>query len=296
MAQPSSNRLSNRGSTQKMCSNRLSRRGSAHEMRLALLCCAPLLGAAAAPPHASAHASAVAFLARHCPPRDTAAGVDFAAHAQLALRARAATPWAAAVPWELFCDAVLPYACLDEPRREGWRELLYERCRPLVADAATTTEAALALNAALWETLGVRYEPNMSPALLAPLDVVDAGRASCSGLSLLLVAACRAVGVPSRVAGVGDWGARHGGGNHVWVEVCDDVGVWHAIGAAEPDALGRTWFGDRLRPADGPRVFASTYRRPGGGPGHRFPLPWQADGEAPVPAVEVTARYREGGA
>ena len=190
---------------------------------------------------------------------------------------------------------------------------------PLVANAGTVADAALALNSAIWEVLGVRYEPNLSPALLAPLDVLAAGRASCSGLSLLLVAACRSVGVPARVAGVGDWGAAHGGGNHVWVEVFA-AGDWRHLGAAEPAPLGQTWFDERLRPADGPRVFASTYRR-GAHEAHEeaalaadaegarqpeearrsqcccFPLPWRAGGEGDegVPAIEVTERYREGG-
>ena len=71
------------------------------------------------------------------------------------------------------------------------------------------------LNEKLWDVLGVKYEANLSPAILAPLDVVAAGKASCTGLSLLLVAACRSLGVPARIAGVGDWGSEHGGGNHV---------------------------------------------------------------------------------
>ena len=129
------------------------------------------------------------------------------------------------------------------------------------------------------------------------------GKASCSGLSLLLVAACRSVGIAARVAGVGDWGAQHGGGNHVWCEIYH-AGSWHHIGAAEPSALDETWFDERLRPADGARVFASTYRRAddetlpdGTALLHHFPLPWrddESDASAGLvfPAVEVTSRYR----
>ena len=249
-------------------------------------------------------AAAVEFLLRHRPVHD--AHVDVHAHAELALQAREALPWATEAPWPIFCEAVLPYACLDEPRQD-WRPLLHERCLPLVAHARTASEVVLALNGGMWEKLGVRYEPNLSPTFMAPLDVLASGRASCTGLSLLLVAACRSVGVPARVAGVGDWGEAFGGGNHVWVEVWVDGG-WHHLGAAESSPLDQTWFDVRLHPADGPRVYASTYRRDEptdpavDDEPVRFPLPWRdeleasldapADGIGVVPAVEVTARYR----
>ena len=41
--------------------------------------------------------------------------------------------------------------------------------------------------------------------------------ATCTGLSIMLVEACRAVGIPARVAGIASWPGR--GGNHTWVEV-----------------------------------------------------------------------------
>ena len=234
---------------------------------------------------------AAAYLLKHRPNHDC--DVNIYEHAEAALAARANSRWAAAVPWEIFCDNVLPYACLDEPRTpENWRPLLFERCRPLVEGASSTSEAALMLNEKLWDELNVHYEPNLSPTYLAPLDVIESGKASCSGLSLLLVAACRSVGVPARVASVGDWG--DGSGNHVWVEVYgDDDGAWHHLGAAEPSALDETWFNERLAREDGPLVYASSYRREDAEE-QRFPVPWRDDlaEEIFVPGVEVTGRYR----
>lgn len=259
------------------------------------LCVLLLTTAAAA--EVFTQAASIAFLLRHRPVHDS--GVDVSQHASLALQARAASAWAAEVPWPIFCDACLPYACLDEPRQE-WRPMLRERCAPLVADAKSAADAALTLNSRIWDLFSVRYEPNLSPQILAPLDVIKAGKASCSGLSLLLVACCRSVGVPARVAGVGDWGAAHGGGNHVWCEVYSG-GEWHHIGSAEPSALSETWFDERLWPADGPRVFASTYVRCDEPDDEiAFPLPWrdttadrEREGRIRVPALEVTQRYRE---
>lgn len=217
-----------------------------------------------------ATSSAFEYLRRHQPRHDRSVITDRALRADVreAMEARRASRWAADVPFDLFCEAVLPYACLDEPRGE-WRPQLRSICSPLVEDASTTAEAALALNERLWDLLGVTYEPNLSPAILSPLDVMAHGRASCTGLSLLLVAACRSVGVPARLAGVEDWG--DGSGNHAWVEIWAEGG-WSFIGAAEPTPLNATWFAERTQRADGPRVFATSWAPTG----CHFPVAWES--------------------
>lgn len=244
------------------------------------------------------HARALAFLRRHQPEHDRALVSDgrLEEGVALALAARGASPWAADVPWEVFVNDVLPYACCDEPRCH-WRPLLHARCMPLVAGCASAAEAALALNARLWDELDVRYEPNLSPRILSPSEVVANGRASCTGLSLLLVAACRSVGVPARLAGVRSWaGEGEGGegeheGNHAWVEVYDR-GAWYSLGAAEPSPLGATWFASRLHAAGGPRVLATTYA-PAAAAERR--AAWGVPGGPEAsPAVDVTAAYRGG--
>ena len=112
--------------------------------------------------------------------------------------------------------------------------------------------------------------------------------ATCTGLSIMLVEACRAVGVPARLAGIQSWPGR--GGNHTWVEVWDDG--WHFVGAAEPDAQGldHAWFAGEAAGAikGSPRnaIFAVTYRAdwrpfpPGLGPGTK------------INAENVTLRYK----
>ena len=233
-----------------------------------------------------ARASAIAHLRQHRHPQlDAAAALE--QHVDMALAARASSAWASAVPWDVFCDAVLPPACLDEPR-DDWRRALNPRCATLVAGAESTAEAALLLNGGIWAEFGVRFEPNLSPRFLAPLTVMESGRASCTGLSLLLTACCRSVGVPARVAGVGAW--ADGSGNHVWVEVWARDG-WHSLGACEPTELDQTWFAERLLGIEAPRVFASSYRWDATATADTsFPVPWPTT--LVVPAVEVTSRYR----
>ena len=244
--------------------------------------------------HAALH-----HLRKYQPLRDDSRTVSLETQVELAFQARAATRWAADdVPWTVFCDAVLPYCCLDEPRHsvDALRRSLLKQCGPLVSGANDAGEAACMLNERVWDLLGVRFEPNLSPTYLAPASVINHGSASCTGLSLLLVACCRAVGVPARCAGVADWGDQSG--NHVWVEVYSR-GAWHALGACEPTALNDTWFAERLRTADGPRILASTYMQAGSQNSLQdsalcFPLPWQDNEPDPlcVPAVDVTSRYR----
>ena len=205
----------------------------------------------------------------------------------LAYAARAAAPWSAQIPEEIFLNDVLPYASLNE-RRDDWRRRLREIAAPLIAECKTPGEAAQALNRGLFRSVKVRYSTKRQKADQSPFESMESGLASCSGLAILLVDACRAVGVPARVAGTPMWTNMHG--NHTWVEVWD--GGWHFLGASEPDAQGldRGWFkGDAakaLRDVPQHAIYASSFRRTG----LSFPLVWDRDIHW-VSAVNVTDRY-----
>ena len=162
---------------------------------------------------------ALAFLQQHQPASDAASLNEDVLRVGVwhALEARNATAWARAVPWDIFLNDVLPYAVLNEAR-DNWRPLFHHAFMPLVRHTSSTVEAALALNAHIWDHLDVQYEEKLSPHITAPLEAVAYKRASCTGLSVLLVDACRAVGIPARMALVGQW-APPNSGNHNWVEV-----------------------------------------------------------------------------
>jgi len=181
----------------------------------------------------------------------------------------------------------LPYACLNEAR-DGSRETLRAKSLPLVAGCRTPAEAAQRLNEKLFPLVHVRYSTERKRPDQAPLETIASGKATCSGLSILLVDACRSVGVPARVAGTPLWANLTG--NHTWVEIWD--GDWHFVGAAEPDAKGldHAWFMDNASHAlpDVPEhaIYASSFAKTG----LAFPLVW-APGIHWVPAVNVTRRY-----
>ncbi|MBL9079152.1 MAG: hypothetical protein JNL08_16740 [Planctomycetes bacterium] len=248
--------------------------------------------AAQSPGVATSPAASLAWLRAHAPAGDA----DLPAalleeHVRLAHAARAQVPWGAALADELFAAHVLPYAIANETR-EAWRAALVPRCLPLVAGCTTPGEAALRLNAALFDLLGVHYSTARRRADASPLESIADGKASCTGLSMLLVAACRACCVPARLVSV-RW--PHKPGNHTWVEVWDGA-AWRFVGADEPDPQGfdRAWFtGDAARCATAARehrIWAVSFVPTG----ERFAAGW-ADGVL-LHGEDVTARYAAAGA
>lgn len=205
----------------------------------------------------------------------------------LSMRARAEFPWSAAVPEAIWFEGVLPYANLDEPRHP-WRAELLEKTRPLVREAETLTEAAQAINRQLFNLVNVHYSRARKRANQSPQESIEQGKASCTGLSILLVNACRAVGVPARVVGVGNWVDKRG--NHTWVEIWDQG--WHFTGADEYDAKGlnRGWFTGDAAQAKAEVYEHAVHAAAWAPTGISFPLAWNRRDRS-VPAVNVTARY-----
>ena len=196
-------------------------------------------------------------------------------------------PWSQQVPSDIFLNDILPYASLNEAR-DGGRQRMREIAAPLVKGCQTPGEAAMVLNQKLFGTINVKYSTTRLKPDQSALESMQSGLATCTGLSILLVDACRAVGVPARVAGTPMWTNLRG--NHTWVEVWD--GDWKFAGAAEPDGKGLNhgWFAGDASTAVGdvPRhaIYASSFKKTG----LSFPLVWDR-GLDWVGAVNVTARY-----
>lgn len=243
----------------------------------------------AAAQHGEAGARAAAFLLEHMPEVDREA-LDSAFlihHLDGAFAARAEFPWARNVPEEIFLNDVLPYAVFDETR-ETWRGDFLAKGRGLVKDARTATDAAQALNRGFFDLIQVHYDTGRKAPNQSPSESIASGKATCTGLTILLVNACRAVGVPARAAGTPLW--ANGRGNHTWAEIWD--GRWHFTGADEYDAAGldRAWFvADAAKADDRHPIFATSWKR---GDIH-FPMVW-ARRDRSVAAVDVTDRYAGG--
>ncbi len=243
----------------------------------------------AAKAHGPAGERAARFLAGNMPveDREKADAAHLTANLDAAFAARKEFPWAAAVPEEIFLNDVLPYAVFDETR-EPWRADFLAKARGIVKESKSASEAAQALNRDFFELIHVHYHQGRKAPNQSPSESIASGRATCTGLSILLVYACRSVGIPARAVGTPMWTNQRG--NHTWVEIWD--GAWHFTGADEYDAKGldRGWFVEDAARADADHpahaIYATSWKRDG----LSFPLVWSPASKR-VAAVNVTHRY-----
>jgi len=237
------------------------------------------------------HRAAVEFLIQNMRQKDLQSlSAEFLLdNVRVAYEARAAAPWADQVSDDLFFKDILPYANVDE-KRENWRGKLREICWPIVKDCKTTGEAAQELNKQLFKKVKVKYSTKRKKANQSPSESMDSGLASCTGLSILLVDACRSVHVPARLIGIPRWSNKNG--NHTWVEVWDN-GDWHFTGAAEynKDGLDRAWFQRDASLADKSKRMNSIYAISFTRTDTVFPIVWSVGRDNASYAINVTDRY-----
>lgn len=205
---------------------------------------------------------------------------------RLALAVRDEFPWARELDEGRFLNDVLPYAVLDEDR-DSWRADMLGRLRPVVAKCKTRREAIVAVNAALRDLVKVEYNTKRRAPNQSPPDSIRQGVASCTGLSILLCDAFRAVGIPARLAGVPTWVTVQG--NHNWVEVWD--GEW-LFTEYYPDkqGLNHGWLLERASYADPDRPETWVYASSWAPTGLYFPMVWNL-GSRSVAAVNRTTAY-----
>lgn len=168
--------------------------------------------------------------------------------------------WVKEIPKEIFFNYILPYSNINE-RRDNWRKDFYERFYSLIKEKKSLSSAALYLNKTIWDSLNVKYSTKRPKADQSPYETIDAGLASCTGLSILFIDVCRSVGIPARFVGIPLWKDKTG--NHSWVEIWDNG--WHYLGAAENSELNKTWFTERAASADDSEwrhsIYAVSYKK-----------------------------------
>lgn len=230
----------------------------------------------------------MAFLISYMPERDAKSlSADFLLeNVQYAYKARAEFPWAKEVPDSVFLNDVVAYANLNE-NRESWRKDFYERFKKYVAPCKTMREAIDSVNKNVRDELLVDYNTKREKPDQAPYESMRQHMASCSGLSILLTDAFRAVGIPSRVAGTPAW--HDDRGNHNWNEVWID-GQWRFTEYYPSDDLDQSWFltdaGKAIKEDVRKAIYAASFKPTG----CYFPLVWDEDIRY-VHAENVTDRY-----
>lgn len=231
----------------------------------------------------------IAFLIAYMPERDlrqlTAAFL--LENTDYAYQAREKYSWAKALPDSIFLNEVLPYVSLNETR-EGWRKDFYERFGKYVVHCTTIFEAIDSVNRNIRDEVMVDYNTKREKPDQSPAESIRQGMASCSGLSILLTDAFRAVGIPSRIAGTPNW--HDSRGNHNWCEVWAD-GKWYFT-EYYPNQLNKAWFFADAGKADKNKTEKAIYASSFKPTGIYFPLVWDENIRY-VPAENVTDRYVE---
>ncbi|MEM7477686.1 MAG: transglutaminase domain-containing protein [Planctomycetota bacterium] len=234
------------------------------------------------------------FLIANMPTKDLMSlGSDFLLeNVRLGYEARKEAKWGDRIPESVFLNEILPYSSIDE-QRDNVRAKLRAKFWPQIQELDDISLAAARLNKLVFQQLSVKYSTKRRVANQGAQETMETGIASCTGLSILLIDACRACGIPARFVGVPMW--TNNSGNHSWVEVWDDG--WHYTGAAEPtgDNLNRGWFTGR---ASGQKVgdrrygiYATSFKKTD----TVFPMAWSRRRQAgdEIYGVEVTSRYKQ---
>ena len=196
--------------------------------------------------------------------------------------AREQFAWAQQLPEEVYLCDVLPYAVVDEVR-DSWRKELYAIFAPEVEGCATMYDAVCAVNANIPRLTGVDYNTLREKTNQSPSESMRQGMASCTGLSILLVDAYRAVGIPARFVGTASWHDNRG--NHSWTEVWLD-GEWRVTEYYFPSQLDHLWFmPDASKAKADDRTYAIYATRFAGGDDW-FPMVW-ADEDEDGPIEEL---------
>ena len=231
----------------------------------------------------------IAFLLANMPDSDLRSlKADFLlSNTELAYKARNEVVWGKDIPEELFLNDVLPYANLDE-KRDAWRKEFYDLCLPIAKSCKTPAEAAHRINSEIFKKVNLKYSTQRKAPNQSPKESIEQGKASCTGLSIVLSDACRAVCIPARLVGTPLWANKSG--NHTWVEIWDKD--WHFTGACEsdPNGLNRGWFTGAAAQAKKDSfehaIYAASFQKTK----LHFPLVW-AMNKRDVPAENVTDRY-----
>ena len=232
----------------------------------------------------------MAFLISYMPERDLKElKADFLLeNSAYAYKAREQYSWAKQIPDSIFFNEVLPYVSLNE-KRENWRKEFFDRFSKYVVNCSDIFEAIDSINQNVRDEVLVDYSTKRKKPDQAPFESMEQHLASCTGLSIILTDAFRAVGIPSRVAGTPNWHDERG--NHNWTEVWAN-GKWYFTEYYFPGQLDNACFfadaGKAIKNDREKAIYASSFKPTG----ISFPLVWDENIKY-VAAENVTDRYTE---
>ena len=232
------------------------------------------------------------FIMKYAPPQDAPLPPEYVTNNCL-LAAAARKSAIEEYPDEIYLEYVLPYSVIREGR-DDWRGEFREKFAPLVAGMDDMYSAAVKLDRTIWDIINVHYDTRRDQARQSPRHSMRIHMASCTGISIILIDACRALGIPARLVGC-KWTTIPG--NHSWVEVWSRGG-WHVLASGEKERKDNIWFLDYAEKADSSRADRRIYasRWSPSPDGTLFWCTWDFPSRvSDVPADDVTADYLPGG-
>jgi hypothetical protein len=213
---------------------------------------------------------------------------DLTGNLVLAVDARATYAYGQQYDDATFAHYVLPPRVSQEPLSD-WRSYFYSELKETVRNSPTLELAAVEVNK--WCGAHARFQQTQSRDQ-GPLATLASGYGRCEELCILLIDACRAVGVPARMAYCPWWAVQDN--NHAWVEVYGSDGRWHYCGGAEPaPTLDSAWFGAAVKSA--PIILSPCFGLPGEDEVQQSVLSLQSNVGARYCLINSTSFYRHTG-
>ncbi len=199
-------------------------------------------------------------------------------------------PWIHDLPANIKEHYLTPTQVIDEIPCDA-RAQLQELFLPFIVDCKTAREVALTIAPLMGAVTGVYYTIERRKACMNALESLAEKKASCSGLSILLVSTMRALGVAARLVGVATW--SHVQGNHNWAEVWAE-GQWHMLEFGQSN-FNTPWVMEAAGMLDptkfDQRVLALNGKKATGAEDY-FLIAWDFDNKS-IGADDVSARYRQ---
>lgn len=209
---------------------------------------------------------ALAFLLANMPERDLKSlSADFLiSNINYAFKARSALPHNKNIPEDIFLNYILPYSVLNE-KRDNWRPLFYDMFNAIARMSPTNEETIMNLDREVFSTFQLCFlNVDIYSSMCSPFESIQRGSASCLELAIIFIDACRALGIPARLAIIPQWAHMKLG--HSWPEVYVN-GQWYSFDCFDPSRIGEAWERRRASETDTSkakhRIYAVSFKKTG---------------------------------
>lgn len=133
------------------------------------------------------------------------------------------SPWKDSVSYEMFCDYILPYRLMHESVKQGWRDTLYNKYHPLIANVQDMKTAFEIIH----DTISNSFKQTDIgiPYTLSVIDLDKIRHGNCAQRCVYEAAVMRSLGIPTAIDGLHEW-ANYSTSGHTWVALVTKNGTY----------------------------------------------------------------------